>query len=94
MTYKDFVRILQELGNVKIRLKVGPQGHIYFPKKIREMLGEHLTLLPNAHVAIIYPENADPEAIMKSLRLLIQDLKLSVEEKEAEDNEQRVSTHE
>jgi hypothetical protein len=63
----------------EFKVRVGPQGHIYLPKVVREALGKELKIIPNAHAAAIYPANAQPQAIIASLQLIIQDLKLRLE---------------
>jgi hypothetical protein len=68
---------------LEFKLKTGSQGHIYFPKKIRETFGDILTLLPNLNAAVIFSEDADPEDIIKSLRVIIDDLKLRPKRKGA-----------
>lgn len=60
-------------------LKAGPQGHVYLPKKIREALGEELKLLPNAVAGAIYPKDADLDHVIRSLEVIIADLKLRAE---------------
>lgn len=64
---------------MEFELKTGPQGHIYLPKKIREIFGERYKFLPNAHAAAIYPDNADPQAVIDSLQVIISDLKLRLD---------------
>ena len=61
---------------MEFKLKTGPQGHIYLPKKIREMLGDSMNFLPNSTAAVVYPENASPETVIKSLQVIISDLRL------------------
>lgn len=61
---------------MEFKLKTGPQGHIYFPKKIRETFGEKLKLLPNDCAGAIYPENADPDKVIASLEAIIHLLRL------------------
>jgi bifunctional DNA-binding transcriptional regulator/antitoxin component of YhaV-PrlF toxin-antitoxin module len=63
----------------EFKVRVGPQGHIYLPKVVREALGKELKIIPDAHAAAIYPADAHPQAIIVSLRLIIQDLKLHLE---------------
>ncbi len=61
---------------MEFELKTGPQGHIYFPKRIREIFGDKIRLLPNDTAGVIFPENAKPEQIIASLQVIIQTLKL------------------
>lgn len=68
---------------MEFELKTGPQGHVYFPKNVRKILGARMTLLPNSHAVIIYPENTNPETVIKSLRIIIQDLELKTESRES-----------
>ena len=71
----------------EFELKTGPQGHIYLPKKIREAFGKKLKITPNAHAAAVYSADADPQAVIASLQLIIRDLKLRLETKEASQHE-------
>jgi hypothetical protein len=59
-------------------LKIGPQGHIYLPKLIRKTLGKNLKLLPNTTSVVIYPENADPTDVIRSLQVIISNLELRI----------------
>lgn len=65
---------------MEFKLRTGIQGHIYFPKKIREILGDRPVVLPNSTAAVIYPENTKPEAVIRSLQVIISDLKNRVSE--------------
>jgi hypothetical protein len=67
---------------MEFELKTTSQGHIYLSKRLRETLGTHLKLLPNTRAAVIYPFDAEPEDVIKSLRVIISDLELRVERKE------------
>ncbi len=67
---------------MEYELKAGPQGHIYFPKKIREALGNELKLLPNAEAGAIYPKHADLNRVIQSLEVIIADLKLRAKPKD------------
>lgn len=73
---------------MEFTLRTGPQGHVYMPKKIRDVFGDKMKLLPNTAAAVIYPENADPETIIKSLRVIINDLKLRIETRQSEKTKQ------
>ena len=83
-----YIKLLQkackEKENLEFELKIGSQGHVYLPKNIRKLLGDRMTLLPNSHAVIIYPENANPETVIKSLRIIIQDLQLKTAEKKTQ----------
>jgi len=63
---------------MEIKIKAGPQGHYYLPKRIRENFGKTLKLLPNATAAVIYPQNADLGCVIDSLEIIIADLKLRI----------------
>ena len=69
---------------MEYKLKTGPQGHIYLPKRIREAFGNTLKFLPNSSAAVIYPESADLETVIKSLHVIMGDLKLRAEQKRHE----------
>jgi len=66
---------------MEFELKTGPQGHIYFPKSIRKVLGDKMKLLPNSDAAVIFPEGTEPEDVIASLEVIISDLKLRVNKK-------------
>lgn len=61
-------------------LKTGPQGHVYFPKKIRELLSEKMKLMPNSNAVVIFREGTSAAMIIASLELIIQDLKIKAME--------------
>jgi bifunctional DNA-binding transcriptional regulator/antitoxin component of YhaV-PrlF toxin-antitoxin module len=63
---------------MEFELKIGSQGHVYLPKKIRKAFGEKLKFLPNLNAAVIYAENTDPEVVISSLQVIISDLKLRI----------------
>jgi hypothetical protein len=61
---------------MEFELKTGPQGHVYFPKRIRKIFGEKMKLLPNDITGVIYSENARLSDVIASLELIIQHLAL------------------
>ncbi|MEM1558511.1 MAG: hypothetical protein QXG12_07955 [Thermoproteota archaeon] len=64
---------------VEFKIKVHPtQRQAYIPKEIVETLGYKLKAKPDRFVVILYPENADMHMVLKSLRVLLADLELSV----------------
>ena len=62
-------------------LKTDLQGHVYFPKKIREMFGDRMIIVPGVDAAAVYPEGADLQFVISSLELIIRDLELRVKTK-------------
>jgi hypothetical protein len=67
---------------LEFKLKIGPQGHIYLPKRIRDAFGDNLTFLPNSVAAAVYPEHVDLSIVVASLQIIISDLKLRSNKKE------------
>ena len=63
-------------------LKTGVQGHVYLPKRVREVFGQKMKFLPNQNAAVLYPEDTDPEVVIASLRVIISDLKLRSKKQE------------
>ena len=69
-----------------IKLKTGPQGHIYLPKNIRTHWGLKFNLTPNWKAGIFYPSDAKPKDVLKSLETLTLEFQHRVE-LEASQNE-------
>lgn len=70
---------------VKFRVKANPSGQYYFPKEVREELGEKLTLVCNAQAAVVFPEGASLKSVLQSIELIMNDLshRLQLEKEEA-----------
>jgi hypothetical protein len=51
----------------------------YIPKVILQALGHKLTIVPNSNAAIIFPKGEDPSIVLRSLEIILQDLKLRAE---------------
>jgi len=45
---------LLHVNKMEFDLKTGSQGHIYLPKKIREILGDQMSLLPNSTAVALF----------------------------------------
>jgi len=60
---------------VKFKLKTNPVGQVYFPKEVREELGEKLELICNAKTAVIFPEGVSLETVLQSLEIIQKDLR-------------------
>jgi len=64
---------------VEFRISVHPKQRLaYIPKEIVEALGHRLRAKPDRYVVILYPENVDTGLVIKSLEILLADLKLEV----------------
>jgi bifunctional DNA-binding transcriptional regulator/antitoxin component of YhaV-PrlF toxin-antitoxin module len=59
---------------VKFHTKANPQGQYYLPKEVREELGENLDLICNTKAAVIYNSDTPIEQVLKSLKVLENDL--------------------
>jgi hypothetical protein len=46
------------------------QNVIWLPKAVVETLGKKLRLLPDSNAALIYPQDADPEDVLSSLKII------------------------
>lgn len=66
-----------------IKLKTGPQGHIYLPKNVRTNWGEEFNLTPRWKAGILYPSGAKPKDVLKSLETLTLEFQHRVEIEEA-----------
>jgi hypothetical protein len=78
LLFSPYKIIVENLQGEKLDydLKAGKQGHIYIPKRIREIFGNNLKAMPNTNALVIFSENTPPEAVIASLQVIISDLKL------------------
>lgn len=65
--------------NIKVHEK---QGIAYIPKEIRECMGLEFKLTANRTACVLYPKNARLEDVVKSLRIILQDLEHALEMKD------------
>ena len=64
---------------VRFRQKLDRNMKIYIPKSLREIgFKDVLEIRPDTHAAATYPEGTDVSKIIRSLELIIQDLKLEI----------------
>ena len=68
---------------VKFKVKANPSGQYYFPKEVREELGQELELICNAKAAVVYNAQTPLEAILQSIDLIQKDLKHRLELQQA-----------
>jgi hypothetical protein len=67
---------------VEFDLKVHPEQRVtWLPRQLVKAWGFELKLLPNNSAGILYPKEADYEAVIKSVEILLQDLRLRAEMK-------------
>jgi hypothetical protein len=55
------------------------QRSAYIPKILIKTLGFKLVLLPDTNAAIIYPHGRDLKVVLRSVEIILQDLKLRSE---------------
>ncbi|MEM0488748.1 MAG: hypothetical protein QW707_06050 [Candidatus Bathyarchaeia archaeon] len=62
---------------VEFQIKINPKQRLaYIPKEVFEAFGPRLKMKTDRYAAIIFPENLDRELLIRSLTLLLEDLKL------------------
>jgi ribose 1,5-bisphosphokinase PhnN len=59
---------------VKFRVHSNPQGQYYLPKEVRAELGQDLDVVCNAKAAVIYNSETPLDQVLRSLKVLTQDL--------------------
>jgi len=65
------------MSAAEFRLKIHKkEGIAYIPKKLRDQYGLRPVILPNDTAAAMYRQDANPTEIIRSLKVLIQHLKL------------------
>jgi len=65
---------------VEFKIKIHPQQRLTrIPKILAENFGTVWTLVPNRDAAVIFAENADPRAVLRSLAIIQQELQLRAE---------------
>jgi len=53
-------------------------GVMRIPKDLKREIGNNIILHPNKRTAVIYGENEEPEAIVRSLKVIIMDLEQDI----------------
>jgi len=66
---------------VKYKKKIS-SGVLRIPQEVREAFGNDVVLQPNLKSAVLFPANEDRRKVIRSLQLIIRDLKQEVEEQE------------
>jgi bifunctional DNA-binding transcriptional regulator/antitoxin component of YhaV-PrlF toxin-antitoxin module len=61
---------------VKFKASISPHGQIYLPSEIRaELNSKELEILGNTRAIVIYPRGTQPTEVLRSLKVVIEDLK-------------------
>ena len=64
---------------VEFKISIHPKQRLaYIPKEIVEALGHKVKAKPDRYTVILYPEGIDRSLVIKSLEILLADLKLEV----------------
>jgi hypothetical protein len=53
------------------------QRQAYIPKEIVAALGTKLKAKPDRYAVLVFPKDADPSLVIRSVEILLEDLKLS-----------------
>ena len=73
---------------VEFNLKVHPEQRLaYIPRQIVKELGTNLKILCGARAFVAHPQGEDPEIILRSLAVIIEDLKLRASLKDSSTRE-------
>jgi len=74
---------------VKFKVKANPQGQYYFPKEVREELGEKLELICNAKAAVVFSAETRLEVVLRSIEIITKDLRHRVELEKSQNKQGR-----
>jgi len=74
---------------VEFKIRIHPEQRLaYIPRQLVETLGFRLKAMPNSVAVLLFPENADPQDVIKSLQIIKAELQyaLSCKQKGAANN--------
>jgi bifunctional DNA-binding transcriptional regulator/antitoxin component of YhaV-PrlF toxin-antitoxin module len=77
------------LKMVTFHTKANPQGQYYLPKEVRQELGEQIDLICNTKAAVIYDSNIPLDLVLKSLKILCNDVENRLEMEKRETNKMK-----
>jgi len=69
---------------VELKISIAKNRITYIPKDIVEQLGRKLKVIANARSAVIFPEDAEYEEVIESLKVILADLELRARLKRGE----------
>lgn len=75
---------------VEFKIKIHPEQRLaYIPRQLVETLGFRLKAVPDSIAVLLFPENADPQDVIKSLQIIKTELlhTLALKQKGAGNNE-------
>ena len=75
---------------VEFKIKIHPEQRLaYIPRQLVETLGFRLKAVPDSIAVLLFPENADPQDVIKSLQIIKTELlhTLALKQKGAVNNE-------
>ncbi len=64
---------------IKFKIKANSSGQYYFPREVRQELGEDLELICNAKAAVVYNAKTPLESVLKSIEVIHKDLENRIE---------------
>jgi len=67
---------------IVMKSKISKAGLIYLPKKIRDVLGVYVHIIPGVKAAVIYPANEDLSKVKGSVEIILRKLELRIEDQQ------------
>jgi hypothetical protein len=68
------------MGMVEFKMKINAQQRLaYVPKVIFAILGIRIRAVPNRAAVLLYPENMPIEQVIRSAKIILEDLQHSVD---------------
>jgi bifunctional DNA-binding transcriptional regulator/antitoxin component of YhaV-PrlF toxin-antitoxin module len=59
---------------VKFQVKANASGQYYFPKEVRQELGDKINLICDTKAAIVFSEDAMLQNVLESIEIIARDL--------------------
>ncbi len=64
---------------VEFKIKIHPEQRLaYIPRQLVETLGFRLKAVPNSVAVLLFPENANPQDVIKSLQIIKAELQYAL----------------
>ncbi len=57
------------------------QGLMYWREDLRKILGHRVRIVPDSKAVVVFPEGADYKQVIRSLEIILEDLRIKAGEK-------------